>query len=326
MKSNTAMLYEVLLFLGHPPKTGFMKLTRWYYIFFLGILWIACSKEQPQSANPPILVLRTGEFTPDKATIPVGGKISFGITATTGDAPLTLLRVQRTVNGKTITELDKGIYIEKEGLDFVFNSVKSLAEVEQWTLMVMNANRDSAKVTRTLYLGEGSAYGPIHHYTGIRVGMQSNSEYPQFLDLHSGLAYTSAGVQGHEAEIDFVGFVYYTGGVMSPTLCCPAYSGSSSVTGFYPQIGSWPVRNSTLYDYYSSDNDLIDSTLFLSAQNDSLLVESYLPGNVSGLSKYAYTGKIVPFKTENGKYGLLRVVHSDQVPEGYMELEIKIQQ
>jgi hypothetical protein len=303
-----------------------MKQPLWIILMVIAAGLLSCSKEDPRPANLPILVLKTGDFTADGALIPVGGKISFGITASTGDAPLTLLRVQRNIGGKKITELDKGFFIEKEGLDYTFNSVKSSAEVEYWSIMVMNANRDSAMITRTVYLGEGSAYGPVQHYTGVRVGMQNNLEYPQFLDLHSGTAYTASTVTCNEALIDFVGFVYLTGGVMSPTLCCPAYTGSSSVTGFYPAIGAWAVRNSTLYDYYSSDNNLVDPAYFDAAQTDSLLVESYRPGNVSGLSKFAYTGKIIPFKTNDGKYGLMKVIHSDQVPEGYMELEIKIQQ
>lgn len=303
-----------------------MKSIKWYLLLFLGGVLMACSEEKSEHQNPPILVLKTGDYTPNEALIPVGGKISFGITAAEGDAPLTLLRIQRTSNGNVITELDKGLFIIKGGLDFTFNSVKSSSEVENWTIMVMNANRDSAKVNRTVLLGEGSAYGPIYHFTGIMVGMQNNMQYPQFLDFHTGNTYSSSTVQGNEALIDFVGFVYFTGGVWSPTLCCPAYSGSTSVTGFYPQIGSWAIRNSTLYDYYSSDNNLVDSTLFLAALNDSLLVESYKPGNVSGLSKYANTSKIIPFKTEDGKYGLMRIMHSDQIPEGYMEIEIKIQQ
>ncbi len=52
---------------------------------------------------------------------------------------------------------------------------------------------------------------------------------------------------------------------------------------------------------------------------------SFNPQSVSGLCKYCNTGKIVPFKTEDGKFGLIRVVHADLFDAGYMELDIKIQ-
>ena len=64
---------------------------------------------------------------------------------------------------------------------------------------------------------------------------------------------------------------------------------------------------------------------FDEADNDSLLVNAYRPGSVSGLSKYAYTGKVVPFRTADGKYGLIRVIRADEVATGEMEIAIKIQ-
>lgn len=309
-----------------PVLTIFCKMKRIAFLVLLTILVFSACKKEEEVHSSPIIVLKTGEYTANGEEIPVGGRLSFGIVASSANAAITNLRIQRIVNGVSITELDKGLYITEGGLDFVFNAVKSAAENELWRFMVMNANRDTAVTTLTVLLGEGSAYGPIHHFQSLRVGMQHNTQYPQFLDLHSGNLFTSNTVAGNEALVDFVGFVYLTSGVMSPTLCCPAYTGSSSVTTHYPQIANWPVRRATLYDYFSSDNDLVNSAKFEAAQNDSLLVASYKPQNVSGLSKYAYTGKIIPFKTEDGKYGLIRVHHSDITTDGYMELEIKIQQ
>jgi hypothetical protein len=91
-------------------------------------------------------------------------------------------------------------------------------------------------------------------------------------------------------------------------------------------VGSWSTRNSTLYDYNAVDNDLVSLDDFNAATNDSLLVAAFKPQSTSGNCKFCFPGKIVPFKTQNGKYGLIRVIHADQVAEGYMELEIKIQE
>lgn len=296
------------------------------FFIFLFFIFLSCKKEESESF-PPIVALQSGSaFTPNEAAVPVGGKLTFGIAASNKNTPITNLRIQRIVNGQAITELDKGIFVTEGGYSYTYNAVKSGAEVELWRFMVMNANRDSATITRTVLLGEGSAYGAIHHYPSLFVGMQNNTLYPQFVDLHSGNLFINSTVAGNEATIDLVGFVYQTSGVMSPTLCCPAYTGSSSVTTHYPIISDWAVRNATQYDYFASDNNTVDPTKFNLAANDSLLVESFSPQSVSGLCKYAYTGKIVPFKTADGKYGLIRVKHSDITADGYMELEIKIQQ
>lgn len=289
------------------------------------LLFVSC-KQENIDRTAPILVLKTGDFTQNGTSVPVGGKLKFGITATEGSAPLTNIRIKRSSDGIEKTELDQGVFIQTGGLDFTFNAVKSGAASELWHFFVMNANRDSATTTITVYLGEGSAYGPINHYPSVKIGMQHNQEFPQYLDLHSGSAYFKAATAGNEAAIDLVAFVYTTSGILSPTLSCPAYSGSSSVTGHYPDIASWPVRNSTLYDYFTSDNQLISAQQFDAAENDSLLVSVYRSNSVSGLCKFAFTGRIIPFKTSDGKFGLIKVKHSDTFSNGFMELEIKIQQ
>jgi hypothetical protein len=38
-----------------------------------------------------------------------------------------------------------------------------------------------------------------------------------------------------------------------------------------------------------------------------------------------YTGKVVPFKTQEGKYGLVKVVHADQKDDGSIQISIKVQ-
>ena len=291
-------------------------------LFPLLFIFFGCNQEEEQRVGPQIN-LKTGDFTVDGQEVPLGGKLTFGIIATGGSAPITNLRIQRIANGNTVTEVDKGIFVPEGEFEYLVNAVKSDAEEELWRFMVMNANRDSAITLRTVLLGEGTDYGPIKHFSSVKVGMQNNQEFPNFVDLHTGTVFSTATVTGNESAIDLVGFVYSTSGVMSPTLSCPQYN---TVPGYYPIVGNWEVRNSTVYDYNAVDNDLVSHQLFDSATNDSLLVVSYNPQNVSGNCKFCFTGKIVPFKTENGKYGLIRIIHADEVPEGYLELEIKIQE
>jgi hypothetical protein len=296
---------------------------RYLSIFFISlVLFSSCEKDQ-QENKPPVILFKSGEFTDNEEPVPIGGKLSFGIVASTGSAPLTNFRVQRIVNGVAITEVDKGMYLSGEGFEETINAVKSSAEEEIWRFMVMNANRDSAFITRKILLGEGSAYGPIQHFELVTIGMQDNEVHPHFLDLNTGETFTNSTVVGNESAIDLLGFVYYTGGKMSPTLSCPGYG---TVAGYYPIVEGWTNPNSTLYDYNAVDNDLINPQEFEAAANDSLLVNSYNPQSVSGNCKYCYTGKIIPFKTQEGRYGLIRVLYADEVSTGYMELEIKVQE
>ena len=329
LSSNTKYSSTYLFFItpkGNIPFWGYaiLKALQRYLLLLalFSFLLTSCEKETEDN-TPPIIVFKFGEYTADGQYVPVGGKLSFGIAASEGGAPLTNFRVQRIADGNVITEVDKGMFVPSGGIEQTVNAVKSPALVEEWRFMVMNANRDSAVISRTINLGEGSAYGPIRHFESVTIGMQDNDEYPHFLDLNSGVAYSNETVTGNESAIDLLAFVYYTGGKWSPTLNCPGYG---SISSYYPAVAQWETANTTLYDYNSVDNDLVDPLDFAAAANDSLLIYSFNPQTANANCKYCYTGKIIPFRTEEGKFGLIRVLHADEVSSGYMELEIKIQE
>ncbi len=294
-----------------------------YYLFLVFLLIIAGCAQEDSTDNLPFIILKQGsEFTSDGSMVPVGGQMRFGISAVGGGAAITDLRVKRITESEVITELDRGMFVESGGLDTTLIYIKSDADSETWNIFIMNNNRDTAFVTLTVLKGEGSAYGEIRYYPTVIIGFQSNQQYQHYLDLDSGIVYSSSNVQGNEDRVDLAGFYYITSGRSSPTLTCPGYP---SAVGYYPEFNDWPVKNSTSYDYKSVDNDLISSDQFEAATNDSLLVAAYQPQNVSGLCKFCYTGKIVPFKTSGGKYGLIKVIRADEEEGGSMEMAIKIQ-
>lgn len=280
-----------------------------------------CVPEEPVT-TPLVLLRSASEFTADGSVVAPGGSLRFGLSVSGGGGAITNLVVRRISDGVAVTEADKGMYISYGGLDTILTYTRGYGQVEQWVFSVMNSYRDTASVSLTVLKGAGSAWGEIDYHPSIRIGLQDNVNLPHFADLHSGMAWDDAGVSGHEAEVDMSAFWYITSGKSSPTLTCPAYS---SALTYYPLFGTWSVRNQTMYDYYTSDNDLITPAQFDLADNDSLLVNAYRPGSVSGQSKYAYTGKVVPFRTADGKYGLIKVIYADETAEGEMEIAVKIQ-
>jgi hypothetical protein len=280
-----------------------------------------CTDEEQETT--PLVLLRTGSaFTADGSAVAPGGALRFGLSVSGGGGAITNLVVRRISDGVTITETDRGMFIEYGGLDTTISYTRGYGQVEKWVFSVMNSYRDTASASLTVLKGAGSAWGEISYHPSVKIGLQDNISLPHFVDLHTGNVYDADGVAGHEAEIDIAAFWYLTSGISSPTLTSPAYS---SAFTYYPLFGSWSVRNQTMYDYYSSDNNLVTPAQFELAANDSLLVNAYRPGSVSGQSKFAYTGKVVPFRTADGKYGLIRVIRADETPSGEMEIAVKIQ-
>ncbi len=272
----------------------------------------------------PTLYLKTGaSYTADGDTIPLGGHIRIGILASGGGVALTYIRIDRISGDHTVNELDQGIYNEQSVMDQDFIFSKDTTSKETWVVFLMNADRQVITRSFVVYKGAGTAFGGILYYPSITLGFQSNSTFPHYLDAHLGQAFTESTVSGHESEIDMLGYYYVTSGNPSPTLTCPGYT---AAVGYYPSLTSWPVKNSILYDYYTSDNQLISTSQFDAAANDSLLVYGFRPGSVSGNCKFCYDGRVIPFKTNDSKYGLIKVIRADQSENGSIEIAIKIQE
>jgi hypothetical protein len=202
------------------------------------------------------------------------GVLRFGLSVSGGGGAITNLVVKRISDGVAVTEADKGMYISYGGLDTTLIYTKSYAQTERWVFSVMNSYRDTASVSLTVLKGAGSAWGEINYHPSIKAGLQDNQTLPHFVDLHSGAVWDAENVTGHEAEVDMAAFWYITSGTSSPHT---HLSGIFLRTYILSPVGSWDVRNQTMYDYYTSDNDLITVEQFNLATNDSLLVNAYRP-------------------------------------------------
>ena len=293
-----------------------------YLLFFALMAFVSCQQDEPlQRAS---VILKTGVvYTRPNEEVQQGATIKIGVIASGGGAALTYLRIERISGTDTTVQLDRGIYKERPGLDEDFSFPKGNAAVETWRVLVMNADRDTATAQFVIRKAPGFNYGPIHHHSDVVLGMQNNTTSPSYLDNDLGRVYNNVSVMGKENTVDMVAYFYFTSGLPSPSLACPGYT---SVVGYYPAIVNWPQKNTTLFDYGTSDNNLISVQEFDAAANDSLLITGYNPTKVSGNCKYAYPGKVIPFKTQQGKYGLLKIVRADETEEGTILMEIKIQQ
>lgn len=291
------------------------------FVLILGTLFSSCTKED--SLKRANLILKTGvAYTADGAYVPAGGQIRIGILASGAGVPLTYLKIIRITAYDTITQLDRGIYIGREGLDATFSFSKDTTAFETWLVVVMNADRDTAMKSLTVLKGEGTDYESISYFPSVTLSFQNNSSFGHFLDADNGETYDENTVTGHESEIDMLCYYYVTSGLPSPSFTCPGYI---AAVGYYPVLNNWTTKNTTLFDYRTTDEDLISIAQFDATTNDSLLVTAYKPDKVSGNCKYCYTGKIVPFKTDSGKYGLIKVIRADETDTGSIEVSIKVQ-
>ena len=293
-------------------------------ILFALVLLVAFSscKKDDDTTTPPVLQLQLGgAYVSDNAVLAINDTISFGVHAEGISSNLTYFKVDVVSENGTTTIYDEGMNSKTFDATKIF--FKGIPDEETYVITVMDYNRNTTSASFTVYRDSMSGFGPVYHFTNLVLGYQNNTTSGHFLDPNTGSIYDDATVGGHESDVDIIVYYYLSSGLPSPTLVCPALADAQAQ---YPAITGWTVQNATLYDYHTSDYDLVSAAQFDACSNDSLLIAAYNPTYVNQKCKFALTGKIVPFMTAEGKKGLIKVVSADQADTGTMTIEIKIQQ
>lgn len=285
----------------------------------------SCSKEEEKI--PPVINFKPGpNYTLDGEEVMVGNKLLFGIQAQGNGANITNFTIKKLlVDGTSVTVMDTGLNAESLNVDKIY--YQSVEEEVEWTFTVMDKNRMSSQISLTVFKDPDSQFGGIYYYPSITMGYQYNTEFGHFLDPFTGKVYFEDSATILQNNMHFL--VYY---IVDEDLPCPVFSSpgemdnfSTEAKIFYPCIIDWQMRRYTLWDI-SVDEDPIPVEAFDQAFNDSLLIVSY--DDVWGKKKFkwATNGRIIPFQTADGKFGLVKVLNAEHAENGKIEFSIKIQQ
>lgn len=288
-------------------------------------LLVLSSCDKDENRNPPqITFLAGGDFTMDGTVAEIGQALKFGIEANGKDANITNFTIKIHTPGEERTVLDSGL----NSLSFVTNQIfyQGVEDTAVWIFSVMDKNRLTSSISMIIYKDPNSTFGGIRHYASITIGMDENTQIGHFFAPTSGNVWLQDTARLNQELVDVL--VYFKmsedNGVLkpSPTFSSPGESENGAFE-FYPDLANWETLNYTKYDI-RADNGVTNQA-FDNAQNDSLLIVSY--DDVWGKRKYkwATAGNIIPFMTNSGKKGLIRVIQADEFAGGIIEFEMKIQ-
>jgi len=295
-------------------------------VLILIILFAACKKDN-ENPKPPQISFKVGDtYTKDNAVVSIGHKLLFGVTAAAGDEVITNFTIKKILeNGESVNMMDTGVYTSTLDLTKIF--YQNVEDKATWIFSVMDRNRLSSEIKMVVYKDPNSAFGGIHYYPSIKMGYQNNSQYGHFLDLSTGKVWFEDSASLFYNQIDVLCYYIISESLPSPVLSSAGEMDNYSTDAqtFYPSIVGWPSRNYTKWDI-SVDTNPLSVSDFNNAHNDSLLIVSY--HDVWGKKKFrwATAGRIIPFLTSGGKYGLIRVIHADFFDNGIMEIAVKVQQ
>jgi hypothetical protein len=288
---------------------------------FLILFTVSCKKDK--NPAPPSIQLMTGnDYTHDGAIVAVGGKLRFGITASSTDANITNFVVKKIMpDGSTKVVLDSGL--NSTGFSVNETFYQNIEDEARWTFQVMDKNRQFATTAITLYKDSASAWGGILEYPSIVMGFQNSSTHGQFLIPSTGKVYFADSATLFQNLIDIITY-YYVDGDPSPTFSSAGETGGG-IADYYPSISQWTTKRYTKWDI-SVDSDPVPVESFDACHNDSLLIVSY--DDVWGKRKFKWAdpGDVIPFMTASGKKGLIRVISVVDDPAGATTFAMKIQQ
>ena len=289
------------------------------------ILLESCNKEEEKT--PPVINFKQGaNYTLDGEEVMVGNKLLFGIQAQGNGANITNFTIKKLlVDGTSVTVMDTGLNAETLDVDKIY--YQSIEEEVEWTFTVMDKNRLSSQISLTVYKDPDSQFGGIYYYPSITMGYQYNTEFGHFLDPFTGKVYFEDSATIMQNDMHFLVYYIVDDDLPSPVFSSPGEMDNFSTEAklFYPCIIDWQTRKYTKWDI-SVDDDPIPAEAFDQAFNDSLLIVSY--DDVWGKKKFkwATNGRVIPFQTANGKFGLVKVINAEHAENGKIEFSIKIQQ
>ena len=293
-------------------------------VLFLNFI-LGCDKKE--DTQPPAISFKIDDsFTDNNAVVQVGHSLKFGIFARSGSADLTNFTVKKHLpDGTILPVMDTGIFTKTLDLEKVF--YQNVEDTVIWKFSVMDRNRVFAEVELTIYRDPNSSFGGIYYHQNIIMAYQENEEFGHFLNATTGKVYTNDSATMFQEDVDVLVYYIYDEDLPSPVLSSPGEMDNFGAEAnlYYPQINSWETRNYTTWDI-SVDNDSVPIDKFEQAHNDSLLIVTY--NEVWGKKKFkwATTGRVIPFMTNKGKKGLIKIVNAELVENGTITFDIKIQQ
>ncbi|MCX6273051.1 MAG: hypothetical protein NTU44_17910 [Bacteroidetes bacterium] len=286
------------------------------FCFFITTI-TSCKKDEPAS-SPVITLIQDSGFVYRDSILAVNQKITIGITAGGSDAVITYLGIRLETESKVTNLLDSGIHVRS--LRYTRQISKGASNTERWIITVMDKNRHQTSVTLTFTRDPNSGFSPISHYPSIMLGAQDNSFYPHCFSVIGGATLANDSATLHQEMADI--FYYYNQGGGPPAYLCTFSSpGENDAPTFYPFITNWTIRNSTYYNLETT----VTLQDFRDCTNDSLLLAAYDESVGKRKFKNAVADNIIPFKTQSGKNGLMRVLTAIASPQGYIEVEMKVQ-
>lgn len=151
----------------------------------------------------------------------------------------------------------------------------------------------------------------------VTLGAQSNTTFPGFLSVSEGATYNFNEASSHQAAVDI--FCFYEVG-NDIALASPG----SNITGIFggteTDPANWTTKNTTLFNQVTT----LTVAQFDTIPNGDANIQTYYSADAARQkAKLLIKDNIYAFKTQNGTYGLLKVIDVSVGADGFIKFEYK---
>jgi len=272
-----------------------------------GILFFtSCTKD---TTDPTINFLGGAGYTSADATIAAGSDIKVGITAQSGSAKLSGLKIVATYNNIPQNLLDTTFSSDTFTRDFII-TLNDLGET-RLKLTIMDKDGGSAEASLVI-----TVVGAISTYTQKILGSYDNSTYGSSFASADGTVYKIKDARDNSTKVDWL---YFYGVTNQATLAAPDDADAADIFDGTNGLQTWAKRNATRFAKVTAgavwDNINTAADIAAIATNTTLTKANMLE-----------EGHIVAFKTEAGKLGLIKVGEIVAGGAGTITYDVKVQQ
>ncbi|MFZ4398989.1 MAG: hypothetical protein ACOYO1_03055 [Bacteroidales bacterium] len=279
------------------------------------VFFHSCTKDETENTILPDLILKTGGIYSSKDTaIAEGSQICIGIHATANGGENLCNLIIHSNNDQVL--LDYGFNATQIDKDVIIH--KNADSIQIISIIIRNKNGGSDSISISLRKN-GSAYKTVFSYNFI-LGGQNNSSIGSFASLSNGMIYSLTDASQNQSLIDIL--YYYS--LANQEYNCLSSSGGN-VAGIFSGVyapENWSLKNTT---YFSRSIINIPISCFDEAQNDSIIIANIF-SNGGRKAKALVNNQIWGLQTQNGKYGLLKIIEVNGMENGNIKFAVKVQQ
>jgi hypothetical protein len=259
--------------------------------------------------DPTINFLGGAGYTSTDKTISVGSDVKIGITAQSGSAKLSGLKITATHNNIPQELLDTTFSSDTFTRDYII-TIDNLGDT-RLTFTISDKDGGSAEASLVI-----TAVGAISTYTQKILGSYDNSTYGSSFASADGTVYKIKDARDNSTKVDWL---YFYGVTNQATLAAPDDADAATIFDGTNGLQTWAKLNATRFRIVT-EGAVWDN---ISTAAD---IETYATNTTLTKANMLEVGDIVAFRTEAGKLGLIKVTEIVSGGAGTITYDVKVQQ